>query len=277
MIFFYKFIKIILFLLNNKCFTQSFSMNLPLVTISIPIYHCENHIISCLQSVVNQIYKNIEIQLVDDLGNDNSMQMAEGFIKEHPDFNFKILKNEKNSGLSVVRNVGINNAQGKYIFFLDSDDEITPDCISKMVEIAEREKVQMVCGNVRTLKLDTLEEVNAFKLAITEEKIEGNKQIFDLFVQGKFPVPSWNKLILLDFLKKNQLYFTPGLFAQDSLQSFETALVLESVCFLQDYTYIYYLHQDSVIHNRKKKHFDNWITIAQIFEKHYQNEKDTVR
>ena len=62
-----------------------------------------------------------------------------------------------------------------------------------------------------------------------------------------------------------------------SLQSFETALVLEAVCFLQDYTYIYYLHQDSVIHNRKKKHFDNWITIAQIFENHYQNEKDTVR
>ena len=87
-------------------------MNLPLVTISIPIYHCENHIISCLQSVVNQIYENIEIQLVDDLGNDNSMQMAEGFIKEHPDFNFKILKNEKNSGLSVVRNVGIENAEG---------------------------------------------------------------------------------------------------------------------------------------------------------------------
>jgi glycosyltransferase involved in cell wall biosynthesis len=57
-------------------------MNFPLVTISIPIYQCENHIISCLQSVVNQIYKNIEIQLVDDLGNDNSMQLAEDFIKK---------------------------------------------------------------------------------------------------------------------------------------------------------------------------------------------------
>ncbi len=252
-------------------------MNLPLVTISIPIYNCENYLINCLQSVVNQIYKNIEIQLVDDLGNDNSMQMAEGFIKEHPDFNFKILKNEKNSGLSVVRNVGIDSAQGKYIFFLDSDDEITPDCISKMVEIAEREKVEMVCGNVKTIRLESKEEIKAFRLQNTKEKTTGNTEIFESFVQGKFPVPSWNKLILLDFLKKNKLYFKEGLFAQDSLQSFETALVLESVCFLQDYTYIYYLHQDSVIHNRKKKHFDNWITIAQIFEKHYQNEKDTVR
>lgn len=252
-------------------------MNLPLVTISIPIYHCENHIISCLQSVVNQTYQNLEILLVDDLGNDNSMLLVEDFILKNPHLNFKIFKNEKNAGLSVVRNVGIDNAQGKYIFFLDSDDEITPDCISKMVEIAEREQVQMVCGNVKTIKLDTREETDAFKLTITEKKIEGNKQIFDLFIQGRFPVPSWNKLILLDFLKKNQLYFTPGLFAQDSLQSFETALILESVCFLQDYTYIYYLHQDSVIHNRKKKHFDNWITIATEFEKHYQNEQNSKR
>ena len=252
-------------------------MKVPLVTISIPIYNCENHLINCLQSVVNQIYKNIEIQLVDDLGNDNSMQLAEDFVLKHPDFNFKILQNEKNSGLSVVRNVGINNAEGKYIFFLDSDDEITPDCISNMVEIAEREQVEMVCGNVKTIRLESKEEIKAFRLQNTKEKTTGNTEIFESFVQGKFPVPSWNKLILLDFLKKNKLYFKEGLFAQDSLQSFETALVLESVCFLQDYTYIYYLHQDSVIHNRKKKHFDNWITIAQIFEKHYQKEKNTER
>ena len=252
-------------------------MKVPLVTISSPIYNCENHLINCLQSVVNQIYKNIEIQLVDDLGNDNSMQLAEDFVLKHPDFNFKILQNEKNSGLSVVRNVGINNAQGKYIFFLDSDDEITPDCISNMVEIAEREQVEMVCGNVKTIRLESKEEIKAFRLQNTKEKTTGNTEIFESFVQGKFPVPSWNKLILLDFLKKNKLYFKEGLFAQDSLQSFETALVLNAVFFLKDDTYIYYLHQDSVIHNRKKKHFDNWITIATEFEKHYQNEQNSKR
>ena len=252
-------------------------MSTPLVTISIPIYNCENHLINCLQSVVNQEYKNIEIQLVDDLGNDNSMQLAEDFVLKHPDFNFKILQNEKNSGLSVVRNVGINNAEGKYIFFLDSDDEITPDCISNMVEIAEREQVEMVCGNVKTIRLESKEEIKAFRLQNTKEKTTGNTEIFESFIQGKFPVPSWNKLILLDFLKKNKLYFKEGLFAQDSLQSFETALVLNTVFFLKDDTYIYYLHQDSVIHNRKKKHFDNWITIATEFEKHYQNEQNSKR
>ena len=252
-------------------------MNAPLVTISIPIYNCEKHLINCLQSVVNQEYKNLEIQLVDDLGNDNSMQLAEDFIQKHSDFNFKILKNEKNSGLSVVRNVGIDNAEGKYIFFLDSDDEITPDCISKMVEIAECEQVEMVCGNVKTIKLDSKEEIAAFRLQNTKDKIIGNTEIFESFIHGKFPVPSWNKLILVDFLRQNKLYFKEGLFAQDDLQTFITILKLNSVCFFKEVTYLYYLHQNSVIHNRNRKHFKNWNTIISEIDKYFNQEKDLNR
>ena len=252
-------------------------MLLPLVTISIPIYNCENHVTNCLQSVIGQSYKNLEILLIDDLGNDNSMKLVENFIKNNPEFNFKIFRNEKNSGLSVVRNVGIDHATGKYIYFLDSDDEITPDCIEKLVEIGENEDAEMVCGNTKTIKLETGLEIDAFKLKVNKEKITNNNEVFEDFINGNFPVPSWNKLIRLDFLKENQLYFKEGLFAQDSLQSFATALVLKSVYFLQDVTYIYYLHKDSVIHNRKKKHFDNWITIATEFENYFKKEKNEKR
>ena len=64
-------------------------MNLPLVTISIPIYQCEKYIINCLQSVVNQTYQNLEILLVDDLGNDNSMLLVEDFVQKNLHLNFK--------------------------------------------------------------------------------------------------------------------------------------------------------------------------------------------
>lgn len=252
-------------------------MNVPLVTISIPIYNCENHIINCLQSVVLQSYHNLEILLVDDLGNDNSRALVEEFIHHHPDFNFKILRNEKNAGLSVVRNTGIDHAQGKYIFFLDSDDEITPDCISIMVDAAEREQVQMVCGNVKTIRLESKEEINAFQLSITNRKLMGNEEIFENYINRKFPVPSWNKLILLDFLKQNQLYFKEGLFAQDDLQTFITVLKLQSVYFLKEKTYFYYLHGGSVIHNRNRKHFENWNTIISEKNKCFLKEKSIKR
>ena len=252
-------------------------MNLPLVTISIPIYQCENYIINCLKSVVSQTYQNLEILLVDDLGNDDSMLLVEDFVQKNLHLNFKILKNKKNSGLSVVRNVGIDNAQGKYIFFLDSDDEITPDCISKMVEIAEREQVQMVCGNTIGYKVSNKISKELFIIKSEKDIITNADDAFDSFINGEYPVNSCNKLIRVDFLKKNKLYFTRDLFAQDSLQSFETALKLQRIAFLKESTYIYNLHDESVIHNRNKRNFDNWITIISIIEKYYKLEKNKDR
>lgn len=252
-------------------------MNNPLVTISIPIYNCEKHILKCLQSVALQDYKNLEVLLVDDCGQDSSMALVEDFIPQNSHLNWRVLRNKENSGLSVVRNVGIDHAQGKYIFFLDSDDEITPNCISKMVEVAEKEQVQMVCGNVNTIRLETKEELDVFKLQFKNRKLLGNDAVFNAYIDGKFPVPSWNKLILVSFLREHQLYFKKGLYAQDDLQTFITILMLESVYFLEESTYLYYLHQDSVIHNRNQKHFNNWNTIISEIHMIYTKEKDPLK
>ena len=79
------------------------------------------------------------------------------------------------------------------------------------------------------------------------------------------------------FLKQNKLYFKEGLFAQDDLQTFITILKLNSVCFLKEVTYLYYLHQNSVIHNRNRKHFKNWNTIISEIDKYFNQEKDLNR
>lgn len=251
-------------------------MNSPLVTISIPIYQCEQHIERCLQSVVNQSYQNLEILLVDDKGTDSSMERVAEMMNQYPLHNWRLIANEKNSGLSVVRNVGINEAQGKYLFFLDSDDELMPDAIAKLVEAAEREQVEMVCGNTITIQLDSKQEVDAFKLK-QFGKLMGNQPIFESFVYGLFPVPSWNKLMKVEVLRSQQAYFKEGLFAQDNLQTFIMVLSLNSAYFLEDDTYIYYLHAQSVIHNRNKKHFENWNTILEEMDGYYHKEKNAQR
>lgn len=89
----------------------------PLVTISIPLYKCEVFLKDCLESVRSQTYTNIEVTLINDQTPDNSVQIAEDFIKTNNLQNWKIDHLEKNSGLSVVRNKGIDTAKGKYLFF----------------------------------------------------------------------------------------------------------------------------------------------------------------
>lgn len=254
-------------------------MRTPLVTISIPLFKCEEFLEKCLLSVLNQTYKNIEVTLINDQTPDNSVEIAEEFIAKHQLQNWKIYHLEENLGLSIVRNKGIDTAQGKYLFFLDSDDVITPDCIEIMVNIAEKEQLEMVVGNTIMVNLSDGRERDFFRVNPNQNMITNNEEVFRAFVNGQYASSSWNKLVLLDFIRKNQLYFTRGLFAQDELQSFQTALVLSRLGFINfdKTTLYYYLHSKSVIHNRNKRHFDNWATIVSYIYDSYKNEKNTER
>ncbi|WP_312767486.1 glycosyltransferase [Epilithonimonas sp.] len=250
----------------------------PLVTISIPIFKCEDFIENCLLSIKGQSYKNIEVILVNDKTPDNSFAIVEKFIDDHRlSQNWSIVDLEENSGLSVVRNRGIEKAKGKYIFFVDSDDEIFPDAIEKLVEKAEETKAEITMGEVQGITLPSLENKDVFPIHVKKDVLAGNHEILRELVNGGFAISSWNKLILIDFLRSNNLYFTKGLYAQDSLHTFEMGLYLEKIAFLRQKTYKYFLHQGSVIHNRRKVHFDNWMTIAQIINNYFIKEKDLFR
>lgn len=110
------------------------------ISIIIPVYNVEAYVEECLSSVVSQQCKEIECILIDDCSKDNSLAVVENFIKNtgarHVDF--KIIKKLKNEGLSAARNTGLRLAAGDYIFFLDSDDTLFPDCLTKMLALAEK-------------------------------------------------------------------------------------------------------------------------------------------
>ena len=148
-----------------------------------------------------------------------------------------------------------------------------------MVNIAEKEQLEMVVGNTIMVNLSDGRERDFFRVNPNQNMITNNEEVFRAFVNGQYASSSWNKLVLLDFIRKNQLYFTRGLFAQDELQSFQTALVLNRLGFINfdKTTLYYYLHSKSVIHNRNKRHFDNWATIVSYIYDSYKNEKNIER
>jgi len=249
----------------------------PLVTISIPIFKCEKFIIRCLDSVKSQTYKNIEIILVNDCTPDNSMFLIRNFMEANPELNIKIIEHTENSGLSVVRNNGIKAATGDYLFFLDSDDEITPDCIRLLVENAKKTDAQIIIAQNRWINtFDNTTKDYGFPTIAEKKYYNNNLEIFSVYSKGGFPSSSWNKLFKKDFIINNQIYFVPGLFAQDELWFFHLLLKTDTLSIIDDITYLYYLHGESVIFNRGKKNFENYLTILGYLTKAFKEEKNEV-
>lgn len=105
----------------------------PLISVLLPAYNVEKYIAKCLETVINQTYKNIEIIIVDDCSPDSSGLIAEEFSKK--DSRIKVIHHKENQGLSAARNTGIDNSNGEYITFIDSDDWVSKDYVEYLYKI----------------------------------------------------------------------------------------------------------------------------------------------
>lgn len=124
-------------------------INQPLISILICNYNYSKYIEEALSSAVNQDYKNIEIVIIDDGSKDESVKVIKTFIRDHSQSVIKLNAKGKNQGLCYARNDAINVAEGEYFVFLDSDDTMPSDYISKLYDVAIKEGADIVYGDVR--------------------------------------------------------------------------------------------------------------------------------
>lgn len=216
------------------------------VSIIIPIYNVEAFIKDCLGSVINQnMTDGIECILVDDCGKDNSIKIAEQIIKEYSgNISFCVLHHEKNKGLSAARNTGIRAAKGEYLYFLDSDDKISDDCISSMWELIEKHgKVDMVQGSYF---------VEGKEKSISHfwqygEYTNNKKDIkhFLLNYHGKITAAQ-NRLINREFILKNNLFFKEGIIHEDNYWTFFLAKRINSIAVNKNKTYFHIYNPNSI-------------------------------
>jgi len=221
------------------------------VSIVIPVYKVELYIERCINSVLCQTYRNLEVIVVDDCTPDRSIEIAQNCICESGcnDLDFIFLKHEYNRGLSAARNTGTYAAKGEYIYYLDSDDEIIPKCIEKLIEAAiNHPGVEIVQGHRTIISRILHKEIAEHMFVKDIDFIDDNNRIRQLYfsIGGTIPPNAWNKLIKIDFIRFNSLYFKEGILYEDMLWVFNVVKKLRTYCVVKEKTYIYYITPNSI-------------------------------
>ena len=158
-----------------------------LISVIVPVYKVEPYIRQCIDSIVNQTFRNLEIILVDDGSPDDCGNICDEYATK--DKRIKVF-HKQNGGLSDARNYGVARATGEYLSFVDSDDWIEPDMFEALVNVAENNKSDIViCGIYN-------EYPNRKEVATCEEKIFVHDQFYlgKALIDGLIAVYAWNKL-----------------------------------------------------------------------------------
>lgn len=216
-----------------------------LISIVIPVYKVEEYIERCLQSVIAQDYEgDLECLLIDDCTPDNSCAVIGDILDRYEGpIKFRLLHHEKNRGLSAARNTGIDNAQGEYIYFLDSDDYISSDCISKLAAPLTEGECDIVIGNYTVLGSNLLFPA----LVLGNRQLTHNDEIIESYTRYEWYMMAWNKLCNLSFIKRYSLYFKEGLIQEDELWSFQCACFAYNLKSVDAVTYYYCIRESSII------------------------------
>lgn len=171
-----------------------------LISIIVPIYKVENYLKSCLDSIVLQTYKNLEIILVDDGSPDKCPEICDEYAKI--DSRIKVV-HKKNGGLSDARNFGLSIASGNYIMFVDSDDAIEHDMCEILMGVAQKFNSDIVMSAFK--KVHKLECKNKKKTIKSNNilVVDGRDEVFDLLFNNKIPLImlAWGKLYKKDIFK----------------------------------------------------------------------------
>ena len=241
-------------------------MHHPLISIIVPIYKVEPYLRRCLDSIVNQTYANLEIILVDDGSPDKCPQICDEYATKD---NRIVVIHKKNGGLSDARNAGTACANGSYIYYIDSDDELPLNSIQSLYDyVGSNPEAEIIVGKAYCPQKNSLYQKQLFDYDYSvNSNIEFRRYCSS--DASTFPVNAWNKLIKKDFIIKNNISFKKGIIHEDELWFFFISKVARNVICTNKSTYIHYINPNSIMtaspDTEKKR---SWgIILGEIFSK----------
>ncbi len=232
-----------------------------LVSVVIPVYNVEEYLKECVDSVLCQTYRNLQILLVDDGATDNSGAICDDYAKK--DDRVQVI-HKPNGGLSDARNAGFAQAKGEYVYFLDSDDWILPFTIEALVQTAEKEQSDMVFFDADVFGLVTLPRDYYHRKGMYSSRQTGKEAFEKLMINGEYRSVVYLLFFRKTFLQEANLSFLKGALHEDELYTFQAFMLCEKVTHLPYKLYRRRVREGSIItQGVTSRHFAGLVMILQ--------------
>lgn len=233
-----------------------------LVSVIIPVYKVEEYLSACIESVLRQTYKNLEIILVDDGSPDKCPEICDAYAKK--DNRIHVIHKE-NGGLSDARNVGVNNATGEFIYFLDSDDWVNDIAIEQMISFAIHNNLDVVEGKLLFVYPDKTLPYSDF--AGETAVFLTRDEVYEFFLKLYTRTNACHKLIRKSILLENNISFKKGQISEDFLWLYEGLLPNINSCgFNSKALYFYRKGISSVSSSISERHYKSYVDIFNILK-----------
>ncbi len=228
------------------------------VTIGIPVYNVEKYVRLAMDSALAQTFQNIEFLICDDCGIDSSINILKEYQRVHPrGKDIRIVSQPHNMGIGNARNKIIDEAQGKYLYFMDADDSIAPNTIELLYDNATRYQAELVYGSYK--KVDLLgDEIKTTDYCYPAMHFSYENE-FAKWAYRKYdglPAMTWNILFDMTVFKDNQLRYKPINYWEDFTFTMDLPTYVTRVITLPDVTYNYYCRFGSASNFQKRSHID---------------------
>lgn len=245
-----------------------------LLSVIIPAYNCEKTVRKCIDSIINQNIDRIEIIAVDDGSADNTLEVLESIAVIHN--TVKIIR-QKNSGVSAARNKGLENATGKYVMFVDSDDKLVSHSLKKVLEKMENEKYDFLIANHKRILRNSKGQLEE-KIPQVESNQYNSKEaiwndIIRLLNVGMINAP-WGKIYLRSILEANHIKMDESLSMGEDLQFNLSYLeYANSLLIIPDVLYSYNTQNSFLTKLYRANMFDERKRSIQLLKKHFVKHK----
>ena len=219
--------------------TRVFRMN-PLVSVIIPVYNVEQYLDKCVQSVINQTYKNIEVILVDDGSPDNCPKMCDEYSV--CDKRIKVI-HKSNGGLSDARNAGIDRAKGDYITFVDSDDYVEDNYVELLLHSVHKYNADISCGKQNVLYGDSIVKAYTGKHYV----LNSEEALRMMLYHDDMDVSAWAKMYKRSLFEG--IRFPVGRLYEDAATTYKLIDKADVITLESFPIYNYVMRNDSITNN----------------------------